>query len=471
MNTLIKNGTLITAEETRQADILISGETICEIGTNLGSQDAKIIDAAGKLVMPGGVDAHVHLDLPMFNTRSSDDHYTGGKAAAFGGTTTMIDFVSHEAGSLHDNIAALNDKAAATASIDYTFHMNITRFDDQVAHELENLPVEGVTSVKVFTAYNDRLRLDDQNIARVMNINAKSGVLTMLHAEDGDEIETLVKDATEHHHLEPIWHARTRSAAGAVSAFERIIALSQQTGAPLYIVHMNVAGEVDALTRARSQGVKVMGETCPQYLFFTEDDLARKDGAKFVCSPPLRTSKDNQRLVQGLTANEIQVVATDHCPFFYDGTTAILYEGKPVRIPGKELGAQDFTKIPNGLPGLADRLVIMWTSLVGTGKLTPNQFVAQMSTNPAKVFGIYPQKGTLQVGSDADIAIWDPERELQYGTRYAHHRTDYNLYEGWPLKGYPEMVFLRGKLLVDHEHWYGKPGSGSFLRCAQGALI
>ena len=239
----------------------------------------------------------------------------------------------------------------------------------------------------------------------------------MLHAEDGDEIEALVKNATEHHHLEPIWHAKTRPAAGAVSAFERIIALSQQTGARLYIVHMNVAGEVDALTQARSQGARVMGETCPQYLFFTEDDLARKDGAKFVCSPPLRTRKDNQRLMQGLTADEIQVIATDHCPFYYDGTKAILYEGKPVCIPGKELGAQDFTKIPNGLPGIADRMVIMWTYGVGTGKLTPHQFVAQTATNPAKIFGIYPQKGALQVGSDADIAIWDPERELQYGVK------------------------------------------------------
>ncbi len=471
MKTLIKNGTIITAQEIKQAEILIDGEIIWEVGINLEPGDAQIIDAQGKLVLPGGVDAHVHLDLPMFGTRSADDHYTGGKAAAFGGTTTMIDFVSHDAGSLHDNIANLKKKAAANASIDYTFHMNITHFDMMVAQELAHLPDEGITSVKVFTAYNDRLRLDDQSIANVMAINAGNGVLTMLHAEDGDEIEKLVKEALMHNHLEPLWHARTRPASGAVSAFERIIAISQRTDAPLYIVHMNVAGEVDALTQARRQGVKVMGETCPQYLFFTEEALAQPDSAKFICSPPLRSKHDNQRLMQGLSDNEIQVIATDHCPFFYNGTHPIIYEGKPVSIPGKELGADDFTKIPNGLPGISDRMPILWTYGVGAGKLSPNQFVAQMCSNPAKVFGIYPQKGTIQAGSDADIAIWDPEKELSYGIQYSHQRTDYNLYEGWKIKGYPEKVFLRGKLIVDGENWNGKHGDGNFLKCGQGELI
>jgi len=471
MKKLIKNGTIITSDEIKVADILVEDEKIIQISPGINEISAEIINAEGKLVMPGGVDAHVHLDLPMFNTVSSDDHYTGGKAAAFGGTTTMIDFISHDSGSLQDNFSRLNEKAASKASIDYAFHMNITHFDDSVATQMEQLPEDGITSIKVFTAYNDRLRLDDQSIDKVMQIASKNGILTMLHAEDGDQIEILVNQAVSQGHHEPYWHALTRPASGAVDAFQRIIELSAKNNSPLYLVHMNLAGEADSLVIAREQGLIVMGETCPQYLFFNEKDLHRPDGAKWICSPPMRHLEDNQRLMQALTDNEIQVIATDHCPFFYDGSKPINYEGQPVAIPGKELGRDDFTKIPNGLPGIADRMPVMWSFGVGKGLLTPNQFVKMMCTNPARIFGLYPRKGTIQVGSDADIVIWDPDRIINYGVHMAHHRTDYNLYEGWELKGFPETVFLRGQILVNDNQWYGRPSMGQFLECAQGEII
>ena len=471
MNKLIKNGTIITEDEIKVADLLIQDEKIIQVSPGIYDSNADVINAEGKLVMPGGVDAHVHLDLPMFNTVSSDDHYTGGKAAAFGGTTTMIDFISHDSGSLKDNFLKLNEKAASRAGIDYAFHMNITHFDDLVAGQLERLPEDGITSIKVFTAYNDRLRLDDQSIDQVMHIAFKNGILTMLHAEDGDQIEILVDQAVSQGHHEPIWHALTRPASGAVDAFQRIIKLSARNNSPLYLVHMNVAGEADNLVLAREQGLKVMGETCPQYLFFNEKDLQRPDGAKWICSPPMRHVEDNHRLMQALSNNEIQVIATDHCPFFFDGTQPIIYEGQPVAIPGKELGKDDFTKIPNGLPGIADRMPVMWSFGVGKGLLTPNQFVKMMCTNPARIFGLYPRKGTIQVGSDADIAIWDPNKIVNYGVHFAHHRTDYNLYEGWELKGYPETVLLRGQVIVDHNEWFGKPVMGQYLKCAQGEII
>jgi dihydropyrimidinase len=234
---------------------------------------------------------------------------------------------------------------------------------------------------------------------------------------------------------------------------------------------MNVAGEVDQLHYARQHGLPVMGETCPQYLFFTLDDLRRPDGAKWVCSPPMRTSADNQRLWQGLADGILQTVGTDHCPFYFDGSQPILYEGQPIAIPGKELGKDDFNKIPNGLPGVGDRLPILWTYGVGAGRITANQFVALNCTNPAKIFGLYPRKGALLPGADADIVVWDAQRRLTYGVAHAHHRTDYNLYEGWQLTGFPEKVFLRGQLIVDGERWLGKPGQGNYLHRQPGAPV
>ena len=471
MKTLIKNGTLITAETTRKADILVEGETIRRIDDHIEDPEAALVDATGLFVLPGGVDPHVHLELPMMGTISADDHYTGGKAAAFGGTTTMIDFVSQEPVSLAENIARHRAMADPKASIDYSFHMNITHFDDQVAEELPDLPGMGVTSMKVFTAYNGRLRLDDGNIFKVMRIGGKNNLLTMVHAENGDVIDILVAEALAAGKTKPIQHALTRPAWGEVEASLRAAALAAQADSPLYLVHMNVSGEVDQLAYARKHGVPAMGETCPQYLFFTEEDLKRPDGAKWICSPPMRKAVDQQGLWAGLENETIQVLATDHCPFFFNGRKPIMYEGKEVAIPGKELGEEAFTLIPNGLPGLADRLPVFWTHAVNSGRISPNRFVELTATNPAKIFGLYPKKGTLAVGSDADIAIWDPEKELNYGLQYAHHRTDYNLYEGWKLRGYPVKVFLRGKIIVDGQNWFGKAGEGRFIHRQPGEII
>lgn len=463
MPLLIKNGTLITASETFRADVLVEGEKIAAIG-DLDVPGTEVLDGTGKLVMPGGIDPHVHLDLPMFGTVSSDDHYTGQKAAAFGGTTTVLDFVPQDFPSLTEAVDVWHAKSAGKAAIDYGFHMNITRLDRNVAAEIPRLLEAGITTLKVFMAYNGRLRLDDGEIFQVMRIARDTGMLTMLHAENGDVIEILVSEAIAAGHTAPEWHALTRPAWGAVEAALRGAALAAQAGAPLYIVHMNTAGEVEQLRYARQHGLPVMGETCPSYLFFTIDHLRRPDGAKWICSPPMRTPEDNQELWKGLADGTIQTIGTDHCPFFFDGTRPILYEGEPVSIPGKELGQGDFTRIPNGLPGVGDRLPVMWTYGVRAGRITPNQFVALTSTQAAKIFGLYPRKGALLPGSDADLVIWDPDRKVTYGINHAHHRTDYNLYEGWELIGYPEKVFLRGRLIVDGERWLGRAGEGKFLR-------
>lgn len=469
-NLLIRSGTLVTDSVTFEADILIEDEKIALIGKDLSYPNADVIDAQGKLIMPGGVDPHVHLDLPMFGTVSSDDHYTGHKAAAFGGTTTVMDFVVLEKEGFQHSVDIWM-KMAEKAAIDYSFHMNLTRFDEKVAREIPLLREMGITTLKVFTAYNGRLRLDDGGIFKALRIARENGMLMMAHCENGDVIETLIPEALAAGHTSPEYHALTRPAWGAVEATLRLAAMAEQADSPVYIVHMNAGGEVDMLQYARGRGVKVMGETCPQYLFFTIDDLRRPDGAKWICSPPMRTREDNARLWDGLSAGILQTIGTDHCPFYYDGTRPIVYEGREVAIPGKELGRDDFTKIPNGLPGIEDRLPVLWTTGVRTGKITANQFVAYNSTNPAKIFGLYPRKGALLAGSDADLVIWDPEKKVKYGVAHAHQRTDYNLYEGWELTGMPEKVFLRGKLIVDGETWLGKAGDGQFLKRGEGEIL
>ncbi|HUH95947.1 MAG TPA: dihydropyrimidinase [Anaerolineales bacterium] len=470
MKTLIKNGTLITASETYPADILIEGETISRIGLGLDADSAQVVDATGKLIMPGGVDPHTHFALPMFDTVSSDDHYTGHKAAAFGGTTTALDFVSFDFDTLEESVDAWRKKAGI-AAIDYSFHMNLSKFNDRIAKEIPALVGMGITTLKVFTAYNGRLRLDDGSIFKTLQITRENGMLVMVHCENGDVIDTLIPQALAAGHTGPEWHALTRPAWGAVEATLRMAAMSAQADAPLYIVHMNAGGEVDMLRYARERGVKVMGETCPQYLFFTIDDLRRPDGAKWVCSPPMRTEADNARLWAGLHQGTLQTIGTDHCPFFFDGTKPIVYEGREVQIPGKELGKADFTRIPNGLPAVGDRLPILWTYGVRAGRITPNQFVEYMSTNPAKIFGLYPRKGALLPGSDADILIWDPQKRVKYGVAQARHRTDYNLFEGWEVVGMPEKVFLRGTLIVDGDEWKGRSGGGQFLKRGGGEVL
>ncbi len=471
MSFVLKSGTLITASETFVADILIEGEMIAAIGKDLANSNTEVIDVSGKFVLPGGIDPHTHFDLSMFGTVSSDDHYTGHKAAAFGGTTTVLDFVPQYKGALRSSVDGWHTKADPKAAIDFGFHMNVSHLDKEVEAEIPRLLDLGITTIKVFMAYNGLMRLQDGEIFRVMRIARDHGMLTMLHAENGDVVDILVAEALAAGHLTPEWHAHTRPAWGAVESALRGVALAAQAGASLYLVHMNAAGEVDQLHYARQRNLPVMGETCPQYLFFTEEHLRRPDGAKWVCSPPLRTAEDNERLWQGLMDGSIQVIGTDHCPFFYNGDKPIIYEGQPVSIPGKELGQDDFTKIPNGLPGVGDRLPVIWTYGVRAGRLTANQFVALTSTNPAKIFGLYPRKGVLLPGSDADIVIWDQDHRLNYGVEHAHHRTDYNLYENWELVGFPEKVYLRGHLIVDGEVWMGRPGMGQYIPRKPNALV
>lgn len=470
MPTLIKNGTLLTASETFEADILIEGERISLLGKNLQHPNAEVIDATGKLILPGGIDPHVHLDLPMFGTVSSDDHYTGHKAAAFGGTTTVMDFVVLEDQGFQYSVDIWM-KMAEKAAIDYSFHMNLTKFNEKIANEISALRDMGIQTLKVFTAYNGRLRIDDGSIFQALQIARDNGMLVMAHCENGDVIETLTAQALANGKNTPEWHALTRPAWGAVEATLRMAAMAAQADSPVYLVHMNAGGEVDMLKYARERGVKVMGETCPQYLFFTVDHLRRPDGAKWICSPPMRTEKDNARLWEGLSEGILQTIGTDHCPFYFDGSKPIAYEGQEIAIPGKELGKDDFTKIPNGLPGVQDRMPMLWTYGVRAGHITPNQFVAYMCTNPAKIFGLYPRKGALIPGSDADLVIWDPEKRVKYGVAHSHQRTDYNLYEGWELVGYPEKVFLRGKLIADGNAWKGAAGQGQFLKRGEGEIL
>ena len=470
MTTLIRGGTLVTATETYAADILVEGEQISEISPSLNRDARVVIDAAGMLVLPGGIDPHTHFDLPMFGTVSSDDHYTGHKAAAFGGTTTVMDFVELRDEGFGPSVDAWMRKAEK-AAIDYSFHMNLTRFDEGLAGDLPALRDLGITTLKVFTAYNGRLRIDDGEIFRALRAARELGMLVMAHCENGDVIDVLVAEALAAGHRSPEWHARTRPAWGAIESALRVAGLAASADAPVYIVHVNTGGEVDMIRYARERGVRVMAETCPQYLFFTEDELRRPDGAKWVCSPPMRSNQDHERIWDGLSSATLQTVGTDHCPFFYDGTSPIVYEGRSVAIPGKELGRADFTKIPNGLPGVQDRMPVLWTAGVASGRLSPNQFVALTSTNAARIFGLYPRKGALLPGSDADLVIWDPGKAVKYGTDLSHQRTDYNLYEGWELVGYPVKVLLRGKVIVDGDEWLGHAGDGRFLKRSEGEVL
>ncbi len=472
MKTLLKSGKIITAAEQFIGDVLMDGEKISSIGSEiLPDADTVVVDVSDKFLTPGGVDVHTHFDLPMAGTVSSDDHYSGHKAAAFGGTTTVFDFISQDESSLQKCVDAWHAKADEKAAVDFGFHMNITKFNEQVAREIPKLRKNGINSVKVFTAYNGRLRLQDGEIFQVLRIARDSQILVMVHAENGDVIDILVDEALKAGHRTPEWHALTRPAEGSIENVFRIIYLAQQAHAPVYIVHMNTAEEVRLLKEAREKRFAVMGETCPQYLYFTIDDLRRPDGAKWICSPPMRTHADNVGIQELMGQGILQVVATDHCPFFYDGTHPILYEGKEVAIPGKELGKDDFTKIPNGLPGVGDRMMVLWNYGVRKHVITPQQFVALTCTNPAKIFGLYPQKGTLMPGADADIVIWNQNSPIKYGVKNTQHRTDYDLYEGWEMQDTIQRVYLRGKLIVEDGNWLGTRGQGKFLNCGDPEVI
>lgn len=459
MGTLIKNGTIVNAAETIQADILVEGEQIVLIGKNLPKDKHTVIDAKGKYVMPGGIDVHTHLDLPFGGTSSSDDFETGHRAAAFGGTTMHIDFVSQpKGGMLHDGLAIWRKKAEK-AQIDYSFHMMVTDLRDEVMNEIPTMVDEGITSLKVFLAYKGVFQVDDNTLYRTLLQAADHGMMVMVHAETGDVVDLLIHKYLKEGKTDPYYHALSRPPELEGEATGRAVALAGLANCPLYVVHMTCEQAVTQLRLGRAKGLPVMGETCVQYFFTTIDDLKRPnfEGAKFVCSPPIRTKHDQEILWGAIKDRTLQVVSTDHCPFWFEG-------GKNGRIAGKELGKGDFSKIPNGLPVIEDRLKMMWTFGVGGNRIDMNRFVEVNSTNPAKIFGMYPRKGTISVGADADIVIWDPKKKETLSAATQHMNTDYNLFEGTKIKGAPSAVFVRGQQVVDDDKWLGHVGYGKFIK-------
>lgn len=453
MRTLIRNGRIITASDEYVADIVIDGEQIALIGRELNAGDAdRVIDASGKYVLPGGIDVHTHLDMPFGGTVSSDDFFTGHRAAAFGGTTTHVDFAIQGKGeSLYQTLQNWHERANGKAAIDYGFHVAITDLDDKVMEEIGRLPEMGVTSIKLFMAYKGVLQVDDETLFKSLMKAGDSGVLVMVHAENGDAIDVLVKKAIAEGNLSPKWHALTRPPAAEAEATARAVRLAEIAGAPLYVVHLTQRDALQAVSEARARGQKAYAETCTQYLFFTKDDLAREgfEGAKWVCSPPFREVEDQQALWRGLRTGDLSAVSTDHCPFNYRGQ--------------KDLGKDNFAKIPNGVPGIEDRLYMLWDEGVKQGRITANRFVELVSTNPAKLMGIYPRKGTIAVGSDADLVIWDGDARHTVSAATHHMNVDYNLYEGREVRGKAEKVFVRGNLVVDGDEWLGEQGGGQFL--------
>jgi dihydropyrimidinase len=459
MRTLIKNGTVVTAVDTYAADLWIEDGRIAAItapgGFGAGTQADKVIDAAGKYVLPGGIDAHTHLDMPFGGTMSSDDFETGTRAAAHGGTTTVVDFAIQPKGkSFHEGLEQWHGKAEGKAAIDYGFHMIATDVNDATVEEIPALVREGVSSFKLFTAYPGSLMTDDSQIFRAMRKARDAGALTCMHAENGPAIDVLVREALAKGQTAPKYHALTRPELAEAEATHRTIALAEMAGAPVYIVHLTAPRALDEVVRARDAGLPVFAETCPQYLFCSLDDISREgfEGAKFVCSPPMR-SKDNwPELWRGLRTGHIQVVATDHCPFRM--------------ADQKIMGKDSFAKIPNGMPTIETRLFLLWDGGVSAGNITMNRFVEITSTAPAKLFGLYPRKGTIAIGADADLLVWDPNKEHVLDAKALHMRVDYSPYEGRKVRGAPAQVLSRGKVVVDGGAYVGKKGDGRFQKRA-----
>ncbi len=458
MLTIIKHGAVITSGATVTADVLVDGETIAAVGPDLNAAGAEIVDAAGLFVLPGGIDVHTHLELPVSGTVSSDDFFTGQRAAAFGGTTTHIDFaIQPYGGSLRAGIDAWHAKARDKACIDYSFHANVADFHDELLDELPSLIAHGITSIKLLLAYKGSVMVDDGALFKTLRRCADLGMLTMVHCENGDVIDILARDAAADGFTAPRYHAAVRPHWCEAEATHRAIMLAATAGAPLYVVHVTCATALDALRYGQARGATVLGETCPQYLFFTADNLAAPEfeGAKFVCSPPFRTEADHGALWGALTDRTLAAVSTDHCPFFFDGPRA--------GVLGKELGRSDFRRIPNGVPGIEERMRLLWHFGVGVGRITRERFVELTATNPARVFGLYPRKGAIMPGADADLVLWDPRQPHTCAAATQHARTDYSLYEGWRTIGGPARVYLRGRLIVDGERWLGAAGAGRFI--------
>jgi dihydropyrimidinase len=454
MSTLIKNGRIVTAEQDYSADIYIEKDKITTIGSSLKIEADNVYDAKGKYVIPGGVDVHTHLDMPFGGTTSCDDFESGTKAAAFGGTTSLIDFAIQSKGmKMREALDIWWKKAENKATIDYGLHMIITDLPDAHLEDMNDMVREGVSSFKLFMAYPGVLMVDDATIFKAMKQTAQNGALVCMHAENGSVIDTIVQRTLAEGKTAPIYHALTRPTSAEGEAVNRAIALSEMAGAPVYIVHLSSNDALEKVAEARDKGLPTYAETCPQYLFLSIEENMNKPGfedAKYVFTPPLREKWHQDKLWAGLRKNTLQVVSTDHCPFCYKEQ--------------KELGKGDFTKIPNGGPGIEHRLQLLYSGGVGEKRISLNRWVELCSATPAKMFGLYPRKGTIAAGSDADVVIWDPEKEYTISAHTHHMCTDYSMFEGKKMKGNAETVFSRGEVIVKDNKFLGKAGRGKFVK-------
>jgi len=453
-DTIIRNGCVVTATDTYRADVAISNGKIAAIAQDLPSQNAThLIDASGRLVLPGGIDVHTHLDMPFGGTTSADDFETGTRAAAFGGTTTLIDFaIQYKGQPLRQAFDTWMSKASNKAVCDYAFHCIMTDVSGGQLSEMNDLVREGVTSFKLFMAYPGVFMLDDGSIFKALQTTAKNGGLVCMHAENGSAIDVIVQQALAEGKKAPKYHALTRPTTAEAEATGRAIALAEMAGAPIYIVHLSCNDALEKVREARDRGLPVYAETCPQYLYLSIEnfDAPGFEGAKYVFTPPLREKWHQDKLWNGLKCDHLQVVSTDHCPFCFKEQ--------------KELGRDDFTKIPNGGPGIEHRLSLIYSGGVASGKFSVNRFVELVSTTPARLFGLYPRKGTIAVGSDADLVIFDPKRKHTISAKTHHMRVDYSMFEGVQVTGMPDLVLCRGRVVVEGEKLLGRAGQGEFLR-------
>ncbi len=462
MKTLIANGTVITHAGRMDADVLIDGETVVGIAASgsHGWNADRVIDAAGRYVLPGGVDVHTHMELPFGGTFASDDFESGTRAAAWGGTTTIVDFAVQTIGEpMMDGYETWREKSDGNCAIDYGFHMIVSDVNEQTLKEMDILMGEGVTSFKLFMAYPGVLYSNDGQIFMAMQKAAENGSTIMMHAENGIVIDVLRDQAIKRGETDPIYHAVTRPPITESEATHRAIAYAELAGCPLYVVHMSAGEAVAEVALARDRGLNVFGETCPQYLYLDWDNLREPgfDGAKYVCSTPVRDREagHQEALWQALATNDLQVISTDHCPFCMND--------HPTLGTQKRLGEGDFTKIPNGLPGVEERMRLIYDGAVTDGRMSLERFVETCSATPAKMFGMYPKKGTIAVGSDADIVIWSPEVETVMSVDVNHMDVDYTAYEGKTVKGKIELVMSRGRVLIENDTYHGSPGDGDFI--------
>jgi dihydropyrimidinase len=455
MRTLITNGTIVTADGSYAADVLVDGETIAQIGRDPAGASVSVdetIDATGRYVIPGGIDVHTHMELPFGGTFAKDTFETGTRAAAFGGTTSIVDFAVQGRGqSLREGLDAWHAKAEGNAVADYGFHMIMSDVNDGTLAEMDTLVAEGVPDFKLFTAYPGVFYSDDGAIFRAMQQTAQNGGLIMIHAENGMAIDVVAAQMVAAGTTDPIGHGLARKAVFEGEATNRVIRLAEAAGVPVYIVHLSAREALAEVRAARDRGSMAFAETCPQYLFLSLDDMGNGfEGAKFVCSPPLRPKDHWDDLWNGLVRDDLQLVATDHCPFDFHGQ--------------KELGRGDFRKVPNGLPGVEDRVDLLHDGGVVAGRISKERWVEIISTAPAKLFGIYPRKGAVAVGSDADLVIYDPNRKRVISAASHHMDVDYSCYEGRRVQGASDVVLSRGSVIVRNGEFTGRAGHGRFIK-------